>query len=160
MTGIIGKMMGKSTCELALKASYYNYSHKQRLQTSEITNAVYYWRINWDGQKPRAFVWLKNQVTSLLTKFTFPIKNYNSIKQKSQDVGYAAIFSFCCSEGGIGRAHCPFAQLPSPRFFPFSQSPTPPRFASARLFGALGTNKDGAHKTWLFSSRISSIWQG
>ena len=87
-------------------------------------------------------------------------KNYNSIKQKSQDVGYAAIFSFCCSEGGIGSAHCPFAHLPSPRFFPFSQSPTPPRFASARLFGALGTNKDGAHKIWLFSSRISSIWQG
>ena len=26
MTGIIGKMMGKSTCELAFKASYYNYS--------------------------------------------------------------------------------------------------------------------------------------
>ena len=25
MTGIIGKMKGKSTCELALKASYYNY---------------------------------------------------------------------------------------------------------------------------------------
>ena len=27
MTGIIGKMMEKSTCELALKAPYYNYSY-------------------------------------------------------------------------------------------------------------------------------------
>ena len=25
MTGLIGKMTGKSTCELVLKASYYNY---------------------------------------------------------------------------------------------------------------------------------------
>ena len=29
MTGLIGKMTGKSTCELELKASYYNYFQQE-----------------------------------------------------------------------------------------------------------------------------------